>query len=188
MKLVKNIIKNCQFCENYQSILSDVDKHQRSCQSNPDRLNTLQIDHQFDEDQFLERFGNKDNALEDSKDAKTSTKQVTSKVSKLDLNRYDTESEEENDQHTQNRRQEKENSSDSFEEAPQEQPKVTKPKPITNEDLMILPHLHKHDMVKKKIYDKPSTWICGGYFTELGCLNTFNCLFKHIDFEFPHYQ
>ena len=55
-------------------------------------------------------------------------------------------------------------------------------------NLMILPHLHKHDLNKKTLYDKNSYWICGGYFTEIGCLNTFNCLFKNIDFEFPHYQ
>ena len=53
---------------------------------------------------------------------------------------------------------------------------------------MILPHLHKHDLFKKDAYQKPSTWICGGYFTELGCLSTFDCMFKHIDFEFPHYE
>eukprot|EP00343_Euplotes_focardii_P004686 CAMPEP_0205811316 /NCGR_PEP_ID=MMETSP0205-20121125/15494_1 /ASSEMBLY_ACC=CAM_ASM_000278 /TAXON_ID=36767 /ORGANISM="Euplotes focardii, Strain TN1" /LENGTH=114 /DNA_ID=CAMNT_0053090321 /DNA_START=379 /DNA_END=723 /DNA_ORIENTATION=- len=37
-----------------------------------------------------------------------------------------------------------------------------------NDNLMILPHLHKHDLHKKTTYDKPSFWICGGYFSELG--------------------
>lgn len=53
MKLVKNCIKKCQFCGDYQSILSDVDKHQRVCPSNPNRGNALQFDDDFDEQKFL---------------------------------------------------------------------------------------------------------------------------------------
>lgn len=61
--------------------------------------------------------------------------------------------------------------------------------PITQDDsVRILPHFHKHDLHKMTVYDKPSYWICGGYFTEIGCLSSFNCNFKNIDFEFPHYQ
>lgn len=60
--------------------------------------------------------------------------------------------------------------------------------PGSVDNLMVLPHLHKHDLFKKQVYQKPSTWICGGYFTEAGCLSSFNWMFKNIDFEFPHYE
>jgi hypothetical protein len=40
----------------YQSILSDVDKHQRTCASNPNKEMTLNIDDNFDENKFLNNF------------------------------------------------------------------------------------------------------------------------------------
>ena len=203
MKLVKNCIKKCQYCDDYQSILSDVDKHQRTCPSNPHKDDTLVIDDKFDENKFLKRFaGDKDlkdddvresQDLEESKDMTTTmskvkshqtSKNVSAKLSRLDLNKYEDDDQFDTEPNNlQNNDNEESDSSSDPEPA-----RVQKPKLPTRDDLMILPHLHKHDLVKKRIYNKPSSWICGGYFTRLGCLNSFECLFKQIDFEFPHYE
>lgn len=210
MKIVKNCIKKCQYWDNYQSILSDVDKHQRTCESNPDRHNTLSFDNNFDEDQFLKRFGDENKvdvaesqALADAEEFKQipkevdkhkfskSTKDVTKKIGKLNLNQYDEDhiEDEPNRATSQDNDDDSEESSeDEDEEEERQEPVKPRKLPPISDTVMILPHLHKHDLYKKKIYNKPSTWICGGYFTVLGCLNTFNCLFKNIDFEFPHYQ
>jgi hypothetical protein len=105
--------------------------------------------------------------LEESKDfsknitktkPKDSTQTVTNKVSKIDLNQFDTE----NDFEVESRNaQNEEHGSDSDSESDSEESTnhPRKPQLPTRDDLMVLPHLHKHDLVKKKIYEKPSTWI-----------------------------
>jgi len=107
MKIVKNWIKRCQYCDDYQSILSDVDKHQRTCASNPNKDQTLNIDEYFDEQKFLQKFGgnetpvldqaNSMSVVEESKEKRASivkeqssdsSKTVTKRINKLDLNKY----------------------------------------------------------------------------------------------------
>lgn len=194
------------YCDEYQSILSDVDKHQRTCDSNQNKHETLDITENFDENKFLKRFAEHDDPpipvsnksitkveefknVEDSvskSKPKVSTQTVVEKVKRLDLNKFDTENDFEQEEPSNQQNSEFSVGSSSSSEESEHQPR--KPKERVREGLMVLPHLHKHDLIKKKVYDKPSTWICGGYFSRLGCLNSFNCLFKHIDFEFPHYQ
>jgi hypothetical protein len=202
MKLVKNCIKQCQFWGDYQSILSDVDKHQRMWASNPNRDNTLQFDDNFDEQNFLLHCAvaqNQSISLDKSKSAAPVEERKHSSKKLLSSSRADSSN-------TVNVVNLSENMRDLDDEDPYH-PKstqkgydewksisttpgwATKTKDSASIDnWMILPHLHKHDLFKKDVYQKPSTWICAGYFTELGCLSTFDWMFKHIDFEFPHYE
>lgn len=203
MKLVKNCIKQWQYCMDYQSILSDVDKHQRTCSSNPHKDMTLNIDDNFDENKFLNNFSTNNNENDKSQiiEADEELKGANSlirlnnnhsvaekslrdkKLENVDFNKLSLDEEFEIEERKQNINV----PSKSIKEE-SDYPKKLKVKSNDIDNLMILPHLHKHDLCKKKVYDKPSTWIWAGYFTELGCLNSFSCLFKQIDFEFPHFQ
>jgi hypothetical protein len=164
MKLVKNCIKQCKFCMDYQSILSDVDKHQRTCASNPNKEMTLNIDDNFDENKFLNNFSNNNlsqivgNNEDDIQSVRASynksaavkglkSKQLeTIDLNKLALDRG--ELEEQKQTISRSKTSTKNN------DAP---PKI-KAKD-TDTDMMVLPHLHKHDLYKRMTYDKPSTWI-----------------------------
>lgn len=182
MKIVKNCIKNCMYCGDYQSIMSDVDKHQRSCASNPDRDNTLAMDDNFNEAHFFREYGNATAAPESSKELPSISLEArnpdtmlppirgapvpklpeeTKKVEKLDLGKMvsgddEFEMEERKSQGEEPQESAFDNSDDSGEH---EVPLKPLPSQKEIEELMILPHLHKHDLHRKKIYEKPSTWI-----------------------------
>lgn len=159
----------------YQSILSDVDKHQRNCSSNPHKDMTLNIDDNFDENKFLNNFSTNNNendksqimeADEEYKDSstairlsKTNSSHVTiaktKNSGKFDLDKLNLDDEFEVNERKQNAHVSKK----SLKDNETDYPKHSKVKNNDIDNLMILPHLHKHDLYKKKVYDKPSTWI-----------------------------
>jgi hypothetical protein len=154
---------------------------------------TLNIDDNFDENTFLNNFsdnnlsqivGNNEDDIQSVQANYNKTAAVKGLKSKqletIDLNKLVLDSKLEEQKQTISRSQASTKNNDV-------QPKKLKAK-NSDTDTMVLPHLHKHDLYKKMTYDKPSTWIWASYFTELGCLNSLNCMFKPIDYEFPHYQ
>ena len=148
----------------YQSILSDVDKHQRTCASNPNKEMTLNIDDNFDENTFLNNFsdnnlsqivGNNEDDIQSVRASYKKTAAVKGLKSKqletIDLNKLVLDSQFEEQKQTISRSQTSTKNNDA-------QPKKPKAK-NSDTDMMVLPHLHKHDLFKKMTYDKPSTWI-----------------------------
>jgi hypothetical protein len=136
----------------YQSILSDVDKHQRTCASNPSKEMTLNIDDNFDENTFLNNFSdnnisqievNNEDDIQSVRENYKKTAAVKGLKSKqletIDLNKLVLGSKSEEQKQTISKSQTSTKNSGT--------------------DMMVLPHLHKHDLFKKMTYDKPSTWI-----------------------------
>lgn len=212
MKLVKNCIKTCQFCNEYQSILSDVDKHQRDWEKNPNKHQALTLNDADDENKFLSNFGNdisgsnnlegrdehkddesEESESEESEDLKAPKKELEAPAIQYtngDSDEEEEEEEEEKEYHGEHNPAEVRTTKvEVLQKSSQNSlPRGSEAVDLIDDSLRILPHFHKHDLHKMSVYDKPSYWIWGGYFTEIGCLNTFNCQFKNIDYEFPHYQ
>lgn len=181
MKLVKNLIKKCQFCNDYQSILSDVDKHQRVCEKNPDKNNTLNIDDNFDENKFLMNYsGGNASELPPIKEKPNSNNlNAEEKLERLNLSHQSSSNQNKSSRKNKINLAELAPDDDSF-EMEERKEEISRQRPVFNdsdeedndqaqqpikptkkapENCMILPHLHKHDLYKKKIYEKKSTWI-----------------------------
>lgn len=173
MKIVKNLIKKCQYWNDYQSILSDVDKHQRVCEKNPDKSNTLNIDDNFDEKKFLMNYsgGNISDLPPINEKTHSNGLEATEEIDKLRLDHQsssnkdnknksyrknkinlaeiapdDDEFEMEERKEGISRQRPAFNSSEEEGSDQEEQPK--KPNKKASENWMILPHLHKHDLYK----------------------------------------
>jgi len=140
-----------------------VDKHQRICERNPNKNETLTLNDEHDENQFLSHFNtNEVNA------SVTSLKEEVKKVSSKDVSKPEVPGLKLESVHHTNLSDEEEESEDE-EEDKQENEELDAPriggnknesKLLMDEDeCMILPHLHKHDLFKKTVYDKPSFWI-----------------------------
>jgi len=186
--------------------MSDVDKHQRQCASNPNIAYTLNIDDHFDEYKFLNTVAGGEDimldksysvpnprnvedsfqqlSVEERKDPPSILNPKRAYSNKIDLNSSNTEVAFKMD--SQKDTWEYPNTKNSQECGSKSQ--MEEDWNSIAENCMILPHLHKHDLFKKTTYDKLSSWIWGGYFTSLGCIDSFKCMFKNIDFEFPHFE
>ena len=173
MKIVKNLIKKWQYCNDYQSILSDVDKHQRVWEKNPDKNNTLNIDDNFDENKFLMNYGGENNnelppinekshsnkfdeierleklsldhqSLSNKDNKNKSSSKTKVNLAKLAPDDDDFEMEERKEEIS--RQRPVFNNSEEEESDEIDYPVKSTKKGIDN--CMILPHLHKHDLYK----------------------------------------
>ena len=125
MKLVKNCIKTWQFWNEYQSIISDVDQHQRECDSNPNRHQTLTLNDEKDEHKFLSHFN-----TSDVRESLVTEKHLQENTKIVDFNPNPTETEEQSAEEEEEESEEdhKENESEGNEHKEEVKQKINNPK------------------------------------------------------------